>query len=270
MSSSTQPLTILDTQLVQSTLVACGTLLVYDYICTLDQEIAYAWTASWSFGTVLFFLNRYLPFVDTFLSLHLKFSVNTPEVTFIPAIVVTRIEVASFVYVFSELPGCHLASASEIIIVAYIFLGLSETVMAVLTAIKAYRHFQNSRSGWITKLYREGLLFYLYLVSISLANVLVPILAPRIFGSWLATPQRVMHSVLCNRVLLHIFKQRQASVMVNRLPRMQNSSADTPSSYDVFESYYSDERLSTNIIIAQPSIGTVLSDGERPTSHDIP
>ncbi|KAH9475417.1 hypothetical protein JR316_0012528 [Psilocybe cubensis] len=121
-----------------------------------------------------------------------KFSVNTPEIIVLPLAFPSSFvsdlclndprkmyfSLQLGVDVFSELPGCHLASASEIIIVAYIFLGLSETVMAVLTAIKAYRHFQNSRSGWITKLYREGLLFYLYLVSISLANVLVPILAP--------------------------------------------------------------------------------------------
>lgn len=61
--------------------------------------------------------------------------------------------------IVSELPGCRLASASEIIIVAYILLALSETsqcphavfvragtqfgsslAMAILTGIKAYRH----------------------------------------------------------------------------------------------------------------------------------
>ncbi|TFK35845.1 hypothetical protein BDQ12DRAFT_265769 [Crucibulum laeve] len=38
-TTTTQELTILDTQLVQSTLVVFGTLLVYDYVCTLDQEL---------------------------------------------------------------------------------------------------------------------------------------------------------------------------------------------------------------------------------------
>ncbi|KAF9005238.1 hypothetical protein BDQ17DRAFT_386132 [Cyathus striatus] len=83
------PPTVLDlqvSQLVQSTLVACGTLLIYDLLCTLDQEVAYVWSEKWSLGTFLFILNRYLPFVDTFLSLSygsdviVKQTVNTPEV----------------------------------------------------------------------------------------------------------------------------------------------------------------------------------------------
>lgn len=79
-----------------------------------------------------------------------------------------------------------------------------------------------------------------------------------------------MHSVLCNRVLLHIFKQRRSTNMANRIPRMRNPSSDTPSSYDsnLFESY-EDEQLSANMIIRQPSIGTVLSESERPTTHEI-
>ncbi|KAF8152304.1 hypothetical protein B0H34DRAFT_112122 [Crassisporium funariophilum] len=317
-----KPLTILDTQLVQSTLIACATLLVYDLLCTLDQEVTYVWASPWSLGTVLFFLNRYLPFIDTFLSLNLKFSVNTPEiclrhftvvtwlilsgiltsevilvlrtyalwerrrsilillsvssaVCFIPAIVITHLEIQSLRYVSSDLPGCRLGAASPIIIVAYILLVLSETVMAVLTAIKAYRHLQFSQSPWVVQLYQDGLLFYFYLLAISIANVLVPILAPvrpnsnefpenlkyflfcfvkRIFANWLATPQRVLHSVLCNRVLLLILKQRSASNMTARLPvrdaRGQNYLRDP-----IFTSFI-DDGISANLTVISPSSGT--------------
>ncbi|PPQ67610.1 hypothetical protein CVT26_006820 [Gymnopilus dilepis] len=229
-----EPLTILDTQLVQCTLVACGTLLVYDLLCTLDREVAYVWRPPWSLGTLLFFLNRYLPFIDTFLSLKLKLSMNSPEtcqrqfkvvtwmiasgiiisefilvlrtyaicqrkryalvtlsissaLAFIPAIIVTDIELRSLKYIPSGYPGCRLSSASSIIIISYILLALSETTMAVLTGIAAYRYLRHSQSRWVTRLYREGLLFYVYLLSVSIANVLVPILAPRIFANWLAT-----------------------------------------------------------------------------------
>jgi len=299
-----EPLTILDTQLVQSTLVACGTLLVYDFMCTLDQEVAHIWTSPWTVGTVLFFLNRYLPFIDTFLSLKLKLSVNTPDrcqkeftvvtwlivagiiisevilalrtyaiwqrkrlvliilclssaITFIPAIVVTHIELKSLIYVPSEFPGCRLSTASSIIIVAYILLALSETIMAVLTGIEAYRHLRHSQSRWVLQLYQEGLLFYIYLLCISLANILVPILAPRIFANWLATPQRVMHSVLCNRVLLLILKQRSSSNMTNRVHRFGEALPKVP----VFESFV-DEGVSANMTIVAPTVDTVHLDTE--------
>ncbi|KAF8882251.1 hypothetical protein BD779DRAFT_1444921, partial [Infundibulicybe gibba] len=49
-------------------------------------------------------------------------------------------------------------------------------------------------------------------IAISLANVVIPIVAPSIFANWLATPQRVMHSVLCTRMILLILRQRSIRV----------------------------------------------------------
>ncbi|KDR72794.1 hypothetical protein GALMADRAFT_733870 [Galerina marginata CBS 339.88] len=43
---------------------ASYTIVLYDYICTFRTEVAYAWPCPWSPGLVLFYLNRYLPFVD--------------------------------------------------------------------------------------------------------------------------------------------------------------------------------------------------------------
>ncbi|KAF9554236.1 hypothetical protein CPC08DRAFT_195812 [Agrocybe pediades] len=193
------------------TLVACGTLLVYDYLCTLDQEIAYAWSPPWSAGTVLFFLNRYLPFVDTLISIKLKLTMSTPEtcqreftvvtwfivagiaisesilvlrtvaiwqarrivlfvlsisctVTFIPAIVITQIEIHSLKYIPSDIPGCRLASASSIILVAYILLAVSETTIFVLTIIAAHRSLRHSQAQWVIRLYKDGILFYVFML----------------------------------------------------------------------------------------------------------
>ncbi|CAA7269379.1 unnamed protein product [Cyclocybe aegerita] len=296
---ATVTLTLLDTALVQCTLVACMTLLIYDYICTLDQEVAYVWkNFQWSVGVVLFLLNRYLPFIDTFVSLRLKLSYVTPETcdtqfkvvswfivtgiiisetilllrtyalwerkrwvvillavtataAFIPAIVITQLEILSLRYVQNDFPGCRVSQASPIVIVAYILLMVLETTMAVLTGIKAFRHLRHSNSPWVVQLYRDGLMFYVYLTCISIANVLVPILAPRTFSNWLATPQRVMHSVLCTRVLFLILKQRNAANMTVRRPGRR--SGGSPRHQDpVFTSFY-DEELSTNMTIIPPN-----------------
>jgi len=298
--------TILDTPgVVPGSVLACGTLLVYDYFCLLDQEVAYVWTAPWTLGTVLFYLNRYLPFIDTFLSLHLLLFVDSAEectkkftvvtwfiasgviiseaililrtyaiwsreryilitlcissaITFIPALVVTELEIKSLKYIPSNSPGCSLGSAGTIIIFAYILLAFSETTIAVLTGIKAYRHLRHSQSGWIAQLYREGLLFYAYLLSVSIANVLVPVLAPPEFDNWLATPQRVMHSVLTTRVLLLILKQRPSlSNTVQSLPRFAH-----PNGPPVMESFENEE------ISAQMSTA-VSSTGNRTVQSEI-
>ncbi|KAF8170629.1 hypothetical protein K438DRAFT_204765 [Mycena galopus ATCC 62051] len=52
---------------------------MYDFACTFDQEILYVWPRPWSMSTALFVFNRYLPFVDTFLSLSAKFTRISPE-----------------------------------------------------------------------------------------------------------------------------------------------------------------------------------------------
>ncbi|KAL0954749.1 hypothetical protein HGRIS_003701 [Hohenbuehelia grisea] len=55
--------------LVEYSVAASLTLLLYDLLCTLDREIKQFWRTPVTFTTVIFFLNRYLPFVDTTISL---------------------------------------------------------------------------------------------------------------------------------------------------------------------------------------------------------
>ncbi|KAJ7724590.1 hypothetical protein B0H14DRAFT_3519565 [Mycena olivaceomarginata] len=140
----------------------------------------------------------------------------------VTSMVTTQLELESLDYITTTGVGCTLAKASSIIIFAYLSVTILETTIVVLTAVKAYRDLRYSRQPWLIQLYRDGILFFIYLLSesfnaipaseipsqltpvISLANILVPILAPSIFSNWLASPQRVLHSVLCTRVLLRI------------------------------------------------------------------
>ncbi|KAJ6546183.1 hypothetical protein DFH09DRAFT_1321107 [Mycena vulgaris] len=80
---SSHPLS--EARLVPSTLCACATVLVYDWMCTLDQEVAVisyfdlisidtfqiscVWSRPRTLGTLFFVFNRYLPFIDVFLCL---------------------------------------------------------------------------------------------------------------------------------------------------------------------------------------------------------
>ncbi|RDB24276.1 hypothetical protein Hypma_008553 [Hypsizygus marmoreus] len=288
MTSTT--LQLLDLQLVRGTLIASGTVLVYDLLCTVDQEITYVWSNVLSIPSLLFLLNRYLPFVDTFLSLYLKFSRNTPEeclarytvvtwlivigtflseiilmlrtyaiwecrrpvlvilcalalIVSISVIVITSLEVKSLKYIPTppETLGCRIGHASSIIIVAYVTLVVSETTLAVLTGIQAYRHLRFSQSRWVTRLYKNGVVFYGYLLCISIANIVVPITAPSIFANWLATPQRVIHSILTNRVLFVILRQRGARASLgDRLPLRRGAGTYTTEPEPVFTSFLDD------------------------------
>ncbi|KAG6828870.1 hypothetical protein H0H92_006479 [Tricholoma furcatifolium] len=123
--------------------------------------------------------------------------------------------------------------------------------MAVLTVIKAYHHYRQSTSGWVMQLHKDGIIFYAFLlrqlntypmslketlnvfIAISLANLVVPVFAPSMFANWLATPQRVFHSIICTRVLLLILRQRSAA-LVNHLP----GAGDAPELAEMFTSAF--------------------------------
>lgn len=78
-ASDPPTLTFWDPTIITGLFFAGLTILTYDYICTLDQEVAFAWPCPPSFGTFLFYLNRYIPFIDQSLSLYLRLSINSPE-----------------------------------------------------------------------------------------------------------------------------------------------------------------------------------------------
>ncbi|KAF9039375.1 hypothetical protein BJ165DRAFT_1497821 [Panaeolus papilionaceus] len=66
-------------RLGSNALTASATVLVLDYLLTLDEEINYMWMQPKGFGTLLFFLNRYSPFLDTLMALYTQMGVVSPE-----------------------------------------------------------------------------------------------------------------------------------------------------------------------------------------------
>ncbi|KIM87713.1 hypothetical protein PILCRDRAFT_814403, partial [Piloderma croceum F 1598] len=45
-------------KIIPYSITAVATLLVYDLICTVDQEVEYVWMVPCSIGTIMFVLNR--------------------------------------------------------------------------------------------------------------------------------------------------------------------------------------------------------------------
>ncbi|KAJ3981234.1 hypothetical protein F5890DRAFT_570546 [Lentinula detonsa] len=255
-STSTGYLSDFGVVLVRTGAAVSATLLVYDYICTLDQEIELLSSSPFGLASIMFLVNRYLPFFDTFLSINMNFNSNisaehcaiqTRAVSWlmlvgishselilmlrtyalwgrkrsilvllilltmgflIPAIVLTKLEVVSEHFV--ALHGCRITATRNIIFIAFCLLTAYETLLAVLTAIPACQHLPQTRSPWVTKLYKDGIVFYLYLLVLSCANIVSYRIAPA-FGPWLEAPQRVILSVFCSRVLFLIFQGSCAS-----------------------------------------------------------
>lgn len=66
------------TKLVNYTMIASSAIAVLDWILTFDLEVSLVWQSRWNVTKVLYFLARYLPFVDCTLGLYHQLSVALP------------------------------------------------------------------------------------------------------------------------------------------------------------------------------------------------
>lgn len=237
------------------------TVLAYDYLCTFKQEVDYVWSCPWAPALPLFYLNRYLPFVDQVILLQLQVSVNSRQAcliegslaiclfnigsiisqtiiilrtiafwgtnrfigyalgfvaicSWIIAISIVTVLVASIEYSPLDFParGCPVRGASDKISALYITIFLIELLIVILTAIKALSHVRQSRSSWVKEIYRDGLFFCVCMLCITFINIVVPRLClPLELKGIFTLPQRVLHSIVCNRVVLQILKCRAES-----------------------------------------------------------
>ncbi|KAJ8515754.1 hypothetical protein ONZ45_g6860 [Pleurotus djamor] len=110
----------------------------------------------------------------------------------------------------AALRGCHFKYESNNTFISYLVLMVFEIIMLNLTVIKGLKDLhpisQCSSSSFLFKFYQDGVLYYVALASISLANVLVLLLASLHFAALLAAPQHAFHSILSARILLRLRK----------------------------------------------------------------
>lgn len=130
---------------------------------------------------------------------------------FIPTVICMAMELKTAQFVaLPNHPDCLNVSPPYLLAVAFIFMLVIDTIIALLTLFKGVEHLRRSNHPFLTEFYASGMLFYICIFIISLANILVPMWAPDLIG-FLSGFQRIFHSILCNRVMLLILKQRQRS-----------------------------------------------------------
>ncbi|KAI0088074.1 hypothetical protein BDY19DRAFT_208207 [Irpex rosettiformis] len=210
--------------------------LAYDWLLVLDNEVAFIWTKSWSFLKCIYLISRYTPWVDVILTLYYSFhsSLGTEACHRIDIMVTLLLAAGLWIselilvwrtyviwgksrrvlfglggmWLVSIPPaGCYVGSSNFLAAGDFILLVLAEIVIVILTLIKGIQHVRTmtGMTPVITTLYRDGVLFFICLLVISLVNILVPLLESQHKASIsLAMFLRVMHSTLCCRVLLNI------------------------------------------------------------------
>ncbi|KAK0502845.1 hypothetical protein EDD18DRAFT_1345691 [Armillaria luteobubalina] len=133
------------------------------------------------------------------------------------------------------LPGCYLASADPIFFICFASLLLLDALQLVLQLHKAIKIFRGSRTPFISTFFRDGILYYMCLFPLALANVLVIILAPSGLLDLLDTLMRVFHSTMCCRLLLGL-RQAALSTETGTMPTARPVSSlmafRTPTAYN--------------------------------------
>jgi len=119
---------------------------------------------------------------------------------------------------FSPLPfdqvGCFITAANPILYLLWVLLMVYDVVVLVLMCIPGISAYKmGGNSGLFKAVYRDGILYYLYQLAVSVLNVVFTLTLPADLSSILTSTGRVMQAILTSRVLLHIRKQTRANVI---------------------------------------------------------
>ncbi|KAI0826987.1 hypothetical protein BC628DRAFT_1418594 [Trametes gibbosa] len=124
----------------------------------------------------------------------------------VPAVIICRTFLSSVRYPSDDvirITGCVPGVEDRSVWPLYMCVLISETVMVLLTLFKMWQTSDNGphRSVLVRTMFRDGSLYYVVILSFSIANLCFMLLAPRA-----ASPLRVIHATLCTRVLLNLRK----------------------------------------------------------------
>ncbi|KAF5325981.1 hypothetical protein D9611_000441 [Ephemerocybe angulata] len=199
-------------------IIGCFVILAYDYIITLDQEVNYVWKSPWTIGLPLFYMNRYIPFIDVGLIVGFPFHHMTEEQCN------TQVQTATWIMLIPTFFGqtiialrtCALWQNNISVVASMIMLMLSTLVVTCVLIAKQMNHMQFAPApSFINGChimydpFDTTLYLYVALFATELKNQ---------HRRLRRRPQHVLHSMFCNRVVLQILKHR-VSIQESMRPR---------------------------------------------------
>ncbi|KAJ3572590.1 hypothetical protein NP233_g2982 [Leucocoprinus birnbaumii] len=248
--------------------VASITIMALDWLLTFEMEVSLIWTAKWNTTKILYFLTRYLPFIDTSIVIYHQFGYALPV-----SVCKTTYQYAAFMFVFGmafaeliltlrtwavwekdrrltyalpalfaavwisgftiigfylrsthhmaspvpQLFGCIVQDANQILASCYILLmGYDACILAlmVVRGIAAFR--SGGDSQFMRVVYSDGIIYYIYLFTLSFVNTIIILKLPGDYVNLMVMVERVIHSVLACRVVLHIRQQGRVQQVVRQ------------------------------------------------------
>jgi len=115
--------------------------------------------------------------------------------------------------IFSDPPypgfkGCFLTYTNKKIVFVWVQLISWDTLMLALMLVPGVRVYRSGGNSALMKaVYHDGVIYYLYLFVLSLINIFVVAILPVQYQQLLSSMERVLHSMLTSRVVLHMRAQ---------------------------------------------------------------
>ncbi|PFH48718.1 hypothetical protein AMATHDRAFT_64730 [Amanita thiersii Skay4041] len=125
---------------------------------------------------------------------------------FIPAIIAVKDYIKTIQYLPSPVPTvlpCLLTKRDNLYI-AYALVLAFEAVILGFTAVAGVAAYRQSKSHFVKVVFKDGVLYYVYLGALSLVNIIMILLLPTGYDYLLVFMHRVLHSILACRVIFHL------------------------------------------------------------------
>lgn len=129
--------------------------------------------------------------------------------------------------------GCIVKSPNGILSVGFIVLMIYDAGLLILMAIRAVAAFRSGGDSYLMRtVYSDGIIYYVYVFVLSLLNVIVITKLSKDFETLLLMLERVVHSTLACRVVLHIRQQASSDVPIGDGARSTGHSVSGISRWD--------------------------------------
>jgi len=236
--------------------ISGAALLVYNYITTLHLEVALIWRSRWTYTKILFFMARYMPFVQVCLMTYhqlapgytlkectatytattglLVIGINVTEIVLairtwaiwqrdkIIGVILALVLIASWIaeiivsvqFVrslkfaaapYPQFKGCFTVGGSKIAVADWITLCVVESILLVLIATSAFRAYRSGeRNKLLHVIHRDGIMSYVYLLCLTVGNVVIIFTTSNVFLGVLSSLEDVLYSVLTAQIMFNI------------------------------------------------------------------
>ncbi|KAJ8085514.1 hypothetical protein PM082_004332 [Marasmius tenuissimus] len=118
--------------------------------------------------------------------------------------------------------GCFVSGGNDMVYLCWVLLMVYNTgalIMIVIPGFSAYRI--GGKSKLVKAVYRDGVIYYILIFLVSLINIVVILTLPRDLVNILSPFERVLHSVLTSRAVLHIRRVASTEPTVSTIPTME-------------------------------------------------